>query len=43
MRPTGDVAKDMETIRAFYANVRGRFPHKESTPRLKEEEDAGER
>lgn len=40
MKPTGDIAKDMQTIRAFYTNVRGKFPDKESTPRLREEDEA---
>lgn len=40
MKPTGDIAKDMQTIRAFYTNVRGKFPDKESVPRLREEEDS---
>ncbi|MFO0709061.1 MAG: lysophospholipid acyltransferase family protein [Sandaracinus sp.] len=42
MEPSGDVAKDMEKIRAFYENVRGKHPEKESVPRLKEEEPEGE-
>jgi 1-acyl-sn-glycerol-3-phosphate acyltransferase len=34
---TGDPAKDMEPIRAFYAGARGIHPHKASTVRLLEE------
>lgn len=40
MHPSGDVAKDMQTIRSFYENVRGKFPDRESTPRLREEEES---
>lgn len=40
MEPSGDIAKDMEKIRGFYTNVRGKFPERESTPRLREEEEA---
>jgi 1-acyl-sn-glycerol-3-phosphate acyltransferase len=36
--PTGDIKSDMERIRAFYADKRGKFPEKESTIRLPEEE-----
>ncbi|HHO49587.1 MAG TPA: acyltransferase [Deltaproteobacteria bacterium] len=35
--PTGDVDADMEKVRAFYRDVRGKFPALESTIRLKEE------
>lgn len=38
MQPSGDIAKDMSEIRAFYANVRGKHPERESTPKLREEE-----
>ncbi len=40
MDPSGDVAKDMEKIRGFYTNVRGKFPERESTPKLREEEES---
>lgn len=40
MEPSGDVAKDMERIRTFYEGVRGKHPERESTPRLKEEDEA---
>lgn len=35
--PSGDVASDMEQVRAFYADKQGKFPDLESTVRLKEE------
>ncbi|EYF04377.1 1-acyl-sn-glycerol-3-phosphate acyltransferase [Chondromyces apiculatus] len=37
--PTGDVRADMDLIRAFYRDIRGKYPSKESIPRLREEED----
>ncbi len=37
LTPSGDLAKDMERIRAFYAGVRGKHRERESTPRLREE------
>lgn len=40
MEPSGDLAADMERIRAFYADVRGKHPERESTPKLREEEEA---
>ncbi len=40
MEPSGDVAADMERIRAFYEDVRGKHPERESVPRLKEEDAA---
>jgi 1-acyl-sn-glycerol-3-phosphate acyltransferase len=36
--PTGDVRADMDKIRAFYKNIRGKYPEQESVPRLREEE-----
>lgn len=39
--PTGNPAKDMEAVRAFYAGVRGIHPHKASAVRLVEEEGRG--
>jgi 1-acyl-sn-glycerol-3-phosphate acyltransferase len=35
--PTGDVAADMDLVRAFYADKRGVHPEKRSEPRLREE------
>lgn len=35
--PTGDVRADMDQIRAFYRDIRGKFPEWESEPRLREE------
>jgi 1-acyl-sn-glycerol-3-phosphate acyltransferase len=35
--PTGDVRQDMDEIRAFYADKRGRHPELEGAVRLKEE------
>ena len=35
--PTGDIAADMNAIRAFYQDIRGKYPHLESQPRLREE------
>jgi 1-acyl-sn-glycerol-3-phosphate acyltransferase len=37
LMPTGDVHADMEKIRAFYRDIRGKHPELESEPRLKEE------
>lgn len=38
--PTGDVRADMAKIRAFYRDVRGKYPAQEGTPRLREEDEA---
>ena len=35
--PTGDVRRDMEAIRAFYRDIRGKHPERQSEPRLREE------
>ena len=35
--PSGNVTEDMDKIRAFYRNIRGKYPALESEPRLKEE------
>ena len=37
-RPTGDVRKDMDFIRAFYAGRQGRFPARFGRVRLREED-----
>lgn len=37
MVPTGQVSTDMNRIRAFYRNIRGKYPELESTIRLKDE------
>lgn len=37
LRPTGDLRHDMDTIRAFYADKRGRHPERDSDVRLREE------
>jgi 1-acyl-sn-glycerol-3-phosphate acyltransferase len=39
MMPTGDVRADMDVIRAFYADKRGKNPVSESRMMLKEEEE----
>lgn len=36
--PSGDLAADMDKIRAFYGPIRGKFPEKETPIRLPEEE-----
>ena len=35
--PSGDVNQDMNKIRDFYRNIRGKYPDLESEPRLQEE------
>jgi 1-acyl-sn-glycerol-3-phosphate acyltransferase len=35
--PSGNVIEDMDKIRAFYRNIRGKYPHLETEPRLQEE------
>ncbi|MCS4591629.1 MULTISPECIES: 1-acyl-sn-glycerol-3-phosphate acyltransferase [Brevibacterium] len=39
---TGDIAADMDRIREFYADKRGIRPHLQITPRLREEDSAGD-
>jgi len=39
--PTGDVGRDMDTIRAFYRNIRAKHPALASEPRLREEDGPG--
>ncbi|MCC6552173.1 MAG: lysophospholipid acyltransferase family protein [Polyangiaceae bacterium] len=38
--PTDDVRADMDQIREFYRNIRGKYPELESEPRLREEMEA---
>lgn len=38
--PTGDVRRDMDQVRAFYRDVRGKYPDLECVPRLREEDEA---
>jgi len=40
LTPSGDVATDMVPIRAFYAEVTGKFPELTAPVRLREEDDA---
>ena len=35
--PSGNVNEDMNKIRDFYRNIRGKYPNLESEPRLREE------
>jgi 1-acyl-sn-glycerol-3-phosphate acyltransferase len=35
--PSGNVTEDMNKIRSFYENIRGKYPDLESEPRLREE------
>ncbi len=35
--PSGNINEDMNKIRAFYRNIRGKYPDLESEPRLEEE------
>ena len=37
--PTGNVVADMDRVRAFYRDVRGRHPELECVPRLREEDE----
>jgi 1-acyl-sn-glycerol-3-phosphate acyltransferase len=39
--PCGDVRTDMDVIRDFYRDMRGRRPERFTPPRLREEEDGG--
>lgn len=38
LTPSGDVRADMEIIRAFYSDIRGKRPELETVPRLREEQ-----
>ncbi len=40
LQPGGDMAADMDRLRAFYADKRGLYPDKESPVRLKQEDPA---
>jgi|HubBroStandDraft_6_1064221.scaffolds.fasta_scaffold716393_2 1-acyl-sn-glycerol-3-phosphate acyltransferase len=40
--PTGDVRADMDQIRSFYEDVRGKYPEMQGVPRLREEDEAAE-
>ncbi len=40
--PTGDVRADMDQVRAFYRDIRGKIPKDESEPRLREEAEAAQ-
>ncbi|WP_225410138.1 lysophospholipid acyltransferase family protein [Stigmatella hybrida] len=40
--PTGDIRADMERIRGFYREMRGKYPELDCVPRLKEEGPAAE-
>ena len=39
--PTGDVAADMDVLRAFYADKVGRHPDQQGSGKLREEEEVG--
>lgn len=40
--PTGDVRADMDKVRAFYRDIRGKIPGYECVPRLREEDEVVE-
>jgi 1-acyl-sn-glycerol-3-phosphate acyltransferase len=40
LRPTGDLARDMDVVRSFYADKRGRHPEAFGPVRLREEDEA---
>lgn len=40
VHPTGDIKKDMDVIRAFYAGIVGKKPELFTVPRLREEDEA---
>jgi 1-acyl-sn-glycerol-3-phosphate acyltransferase len=40
-RPSGDLKRDMDAVRSFYADKVGRHPERFATPRLREEEADG--
>ena len=37
MTPTGNIQEDMDTIRAFYLDIKGKYPQLQSRPQLREE------
>ena len=37
-QPSGDIAADMDRIRAFYADKKGKYPDKKSRIRMREED-----
>lgn len=37
--PTGDIRADMDALRAFYNDIKGKYPDNFCRPRLREEED----
>ena len=39
VKPSGDIKEDMDEIRSFYRDIRGRYPELESEPRLREEKE----
>lgn len=38
--PTGNLTADMDVVRAFYKDVKGKYPHRHGVPRLAEEDAA---
>ena len=40
IHPSGDVRSDMDRVRAFYRDIRGKHPERETEPRLREETEA---
>lgn len=40
--PTGDMRADMDIVRAFYCDIRGKLPDLECVPRLREEDEVVE-
>jgi 1-acyl-sn-glycerol-3-phosphate acyltransferase len=39
MQPTGNLRADMNSVRNFYKDIQGKFPAKQSIPRLREGDD----
>lgn len=42
LHPSGDLKKDMDAVRAFYRDIRGKYPANEGTIRLREEDEAAQ-
>jgi 1-acyl-sn-glycerol-3-phosphate acyltransferase len=42
LTPTGDIRADMDQVRAFYRDIRGKHPALECEPRLREEDASAE-